>query len=207
MGHGDALCPISTEADQSFMGEHVQVRPVTSIEFQRREELLQQRIDQKFDALMGALSIGRIHTTHNFGSNAGIPSSQSEPCPIMSCSDPKHSADQTASTRVVISTAQHSDSGINTSRAPDLLPKSLPVRGVSIPDLGHGTDAWRRAIKQWEEPDAGTGLAALKDWPSEWYTGVMRPHMAAKRTIRKTIAAEYTRSVTSILVKSNCHSR
>lgn len=115
----------------------------------------------------------------------------------ISCSNPEHNPGRHASPQLAsISTAQQSESctNDNPSRAPPLS-NSMPIRGVSIPDLGHGIDAWRRAIKQWEEPDAGTGLAALKDWPAEWYTGVMRPHMASKRTIRKTIAAEYIRSV------------
>lgn len=32
-GHGDALCPIPKEAEKSFMGEHLLVKPVVTEEF------------------------------------------------------------------------------------------------------------------------------------------------------------------------------
>ena len=50
---------------------------------------------------------------------------------------------------------------------------NFPISGVLVPDLGHSSGAWKRAIKQWEEYDPTT-KCALKDWPKDWYTGVMR---------------------------------
>jgi hypothetical protein len=70
--------------------------------------------------------------------------------------------------------------------------KAIPIPGLRIPNLPQGPDAWRTAVKQWEEPDETTGKA-LKDWPVEWYTGPMKPIYATKRKDRQIIAEEYKR--------------
>ncbi|KAG0700237.1 hypothetical protein DFH29DRAFT_876759 [Suillus ampliporus] len=69
--------------------------------------------------------------------------------------------------------------------------KAAPIPGVGIPDLPHGLEAWRAAVKQWEDPVASIGGKALKDWPEEWYTGPMRMITGVKRNIRKVIAMEF----------------
>ncbi|KAH7908328.1 hypothetical protein BJ138DRAFT_371218 [Hygrophoropsis aurantiaca] len=66
-----------------------------------------------------------------------------------------------------------------------------PLAGVCIPNLSKGPDAWRMAVKQWEQPDKSIGNVALKDWPREWYTGGMKATMAAKRRFRQVIAEEF----------------
>ena len=67
---------------------------------------------------------------------------------------------------------------------------SLPIAGVSIPSLGHAPGAWRRAVKQWTEVDPQTGFA-LRDWPTKWYTGLMRTTTGSKRGQRQIIFEEY----------------
>jgi hypothetical protein len=71
--------------------------------------------------------------------------------------------------------------------------KAAPVPGVGIPDLPRGPDAWRTAVKQWEDPAASIGGKALKDWPEDWYSGAMRTITGVKRNMRKVIALEFDR--------------
>jgi hypothetical protein len=71
--------------------------------------------------------------------------------------------------------------------------KAAPIPGVGIPDLPRGPDAWRTAIKQWEDPAASIGGKALKDWPEDWYSGAMRTITGVKRNMRKVIALEFDR--------------
>ncbi|KAF8809544.1 hypothetical protein BYT27DRAFT_7222449 [Phlegmacium glaucopus] len=69
---------------------------------------------------------------------------------------------------------------------------SLAMEGVSIPDLGHGPGAWRRAIMQWQEVDPVTNCM-LKDWPKHWYTGVMRTVTGSKKSQWQIVFKEYKR--------------
>jgi hypothetical protein len=69
---------------------------------------------------------------------------------------------------------------------------NLPIPGVLVPDLGHRPSAWKRAIKQWEEYDPMM-KCALKDWPKEWYSGVMRTVTGSKRSQRQIVFEEYER--------------
>ncbi|KAG2084446.1 uncharacterized protein F5147DRAFT_841905 [Suillus discolor] len=71
--------------------------------------------------------------------------------------------------------------------------KNAPTPGIGIPDLPHGLEAWRAAVKQWEDPAASIGGKALKDWPEEWYTGDMRTINGVKRKIRKVITIKFYR--------------
>lgn len=68
----------------------------------------------------------------------------------------------------------------------------VPYPDAVIPNLPRGADAWKGAIKQWNEKDSRTGCA-LKDWPVEWYTGVMRTINQAKRHLRQLVNAEFER--------------
>jgi hypothetical protein len=70
----------------------------------------------------------------------------------------------------------------------------MPIPGVVIPNLKRGPEAWRDAVHQWNDPDPSTGKA-LKDWPQEWYTGMMKDVTGSKRAQRKYIALEYERWV------------
>ena len=81
----------------------------------------------------------------------------------------------------------------------------LPIPGVSIPNIGRSHDSWREAIRQWEQGDPSKNICALKDWPTEWYTGLMRPLTGVKRQNRRLISEEYERWVDSWRRLSNAH--
>lgn len=207
-GHGDALCPIAKEAEKSFMGDHLRVGPVSTEEYRRRQDI----IDEKMAALLQAITLSSStdscqhiiqplqfqSTTRQDGPqiNGSIASLVEVHSNRASAASP-----HTANSFPAIITSH----GTPTNRDQRILPRSaspkpVPIPGISISDLGHGPTAWRKAIQQWEEPDPSTGLVALKNWPREWYTGAMRTHTGAKRTTRKAIADEYNR-----LVLSRCH--
>jgi hypothetical protein len=56
----------------------------------------------------------------------------------------------------------------------------LPIPGVSIPNIGRSCDSWQVAIRQWEQGDPSKNRPMLKDWPAEWYTGLMWPLTGVK---------------------------
>lgn len=80
----------------------------------------------------------------------------------------------------------------------------LPIAGVFIPNLPRKKGSWKEAITQWERGDPDKGIMALKDWPKELYTGVMKDKVGAKRHNRKLIAEEYQRcgSFSKLFIKS-----
>jgi hypothetical protein len=82
--------------------------------------------------------------------------------------------------------------GLATTTATVRRTLNFPISGVLVPDLGHSSGAWKRAIKQWEEYDPTT-KCALKDWPKDWYTGVMRTVTGSKRSQRQIVFEEYER--------------
>lgn len=172
-GHGDALSPIQSEASQSFMGDHVLVKPVTTEEFRTFTTTLLEALRSVPNGL-----------THP---QAQIP--QHHIATLPSHTEIGTLGHQTT-TNTYIRPSNSSEPEAFVSR----LPKPIPLPGMSIPDLGHAPDAWRKAIQQWEEADTSTGYV-LKDWPVEWYTGDMRLKTGAKRSNRKLIAEEYERSV------------
>jgi hypothetical protein len=179
-GHGDALSPVPSEADQSFMGDHILVKPVTTEEFRMFTTTLLEALRP------GPVTLGNPHHEshilqhHITALHSEITAGHHSDSTTSACSRPSNSQESHAADALV---------------CPD--PKPIPLPGVSIPDLGHAPDAWRKAIQQWEEPDPSTGYA-LKDWPVEWYTGVMRLKTGAKRSNRKLIAEEYQRSEQSL---------
>ena len=83
-------------------------------------------------------------------------------------------------------------SGLATTAATVQHTLNFPISGVLVPDLGHSPGAWKRAIKQWEEYDTTT-KCALKDWPKDWYTGVMRTVTGSKRSQQQIVFKEYER--------------
>jgi len=68
---------------------------------------------------------------------------------------------------------------------------SLPIPGVTIPNIRQGRKSWKKAVEQWEQGDPAKNLCALKDWPREWYTGIMQPLTGSKRQMRRLITEEY----------------
>ena len=202
-GHGDALHPIPLDPEKTFMGDHVALMPVTNHEFYR----FRHSLDEKLDAIMSTVVSA---TASNTGSGAGPERTQT----LINKSQTriKHSpygrpASVSISALVSIPTSTIAnpveDSGytlpapINgpaTTTATAQHTLKLPISGVLVPDLGHSSGAWKRAIKQWEEYDPTT-KCALKDWPKDWYTGVMRTVTGSKRSQRQIVFEEYERYV------------
>ncbi|EDR06825.1 uncharacterized protein LACBIDRAFT_299726 [Laccaria bicolor S238N-H82] len=203
-GHGNALHPIPLGADQSFMGDHIAVAPVSSLEVRE----FKAGIDHKIDELVKVITATLSHTCHS---------------DMVS-----HTLETTlnpSNTSVGPTRVSHTQSRVisRAASAPYILPESPPEaivieasRGMSpassergtsseggtvimpsfrrftfaIPDLGRVPGAWRRVIKQWEEIDPVT-KCALKDWPKDWYEGSSAT--ASKRNQRKTIFDEFVR--------------
>jgi hypothetical protein len=168
------LCPIQTEADRSFCGDHVLTNVVTAAEIRQYAA----STDRKLSLLMDT-----------FGKLTAVPS----------CNSVAQTAN--AHLNVAIITQRPSSCDVpndlpKTSSAPPtkiVPPKPLP--NVKIPNIRRGPNAWKDAIKQWEEDDPVTGSKALRDWPEAWYTGTQRVLFATKRMQRSIIAAEYDRYV------------
>jgi len=177
------------------MGDDLALKPVTIHEFHRFKNSL----DEKLDAIVmstAALAAGPPTTSNHAG--------------------PEHTQTliNQSRTRIRYSPYGHvsgsalvsipiadpvEDSGCNlpvngqaTTTATVQRTLNFPISGVLVPDLGHSSGAWKRAVKQWEEYDPMT-KCALKDWPKDWYTGVMRTVTGSKRSQRQIVFEEYER--------------
>ncbi|KAK7057802.1 hypothetical protein R3P38DRAFT_3546631 [Favolaschia claudopus] len=177
-GHADALCPVQHEVDKSFMGEHLQVKPVTTQEFRATTAEIMAQL--KAISLEATLSHHRRATPSPLSHPASPPVLLSAPTqPIPPSNTPPNAS--TSNT---------------TSRPNSRIPISEQVEvlaGVAIPDLKKGDRAWLDAVRQWEYGDENQGLKALRDWPREWYSDGMRKVTGAKRSQRKLIFEEYER--------------
>ena len=185
--YGDALCPMATEADKSFMGDHVLIQPVTTNEFRMFSTAIFSMLEKANSSIPNSTMVTptnsfvtpRILTAtndpfhdHNLISQRAAPT----PSPLIS-PDPAAMTPDMDSTTLSKAT-------------------NLPIMDINIPDLPRCKGTWERAIAQWFEPDPTTGIA-LKDWPVEWYTGIMRSKTGSKRSHRALVAEEYTRYVLS----------
>ncbi|KAF8816795.1 hypothetical protein BYT27DRAFT_7247967 [Phlegmacium glaucopus] len=193
-GHGGALHPIPLDPKKTFMGDHLSLKPVTTEEFFQLKHSIS-HMDEKLDAITSTIS-----------------SAMEGSSDLVSCAVPEHSSpskhmsyQQSLHTdRVQIPSPSpinphHVRSGLDSSTIANSgatscvqVQSALPISGVSIPDLGHGPGAWRRAIMQWQEVDPVTNCA-LKDWPKHWYTGVMRTVTGSKRSQQQIVFEEYER--------------
>jgi hypothetical protein len=200
-GHGDALHPIPLDSKKIFMGDHLALKPVTNHEFYQFKNNLG-RLDEKLDAIIStvALATGPPTTSNAAGPDCTqtlINHSQTR----IRHSPYGRPASVSGSALVSIPIANPvEDSGcifpVNGQATMATVQRTsklnLPISGVLVPDLGHSSGAWRRAIKQWEEYDPMT-KCALKDWPKEWYSGVMRTVTGSKRSQRQIVFEEYER--------------
>ena len=62
-----------------------------------------------------------------------------------------------------------------------------PIPGAVIPKLPRGPNAWRAAVKQWDDE--------LKDWEDNKYKGIMGDVNGMNRRMRELIAQEYDKYV------------
>ena len=186
-GHGDALHPIPLNPEKVFMGGDLALKPVTNQEFYQVKHSIS-CLGDKLDAIMSTVA-SATGTRGPLDHNRDI-------LQVDSCAGPERSQSVIHQSRfnylpycrpatvsispIVPSTVSEgtiypsnptSSNELAAVQLTDI--PSLPISGVSIPDLGHGSGAWKRAIRQWEEVDPLT-KCALKDWPKHWYSGAMR---------------------------------
>ena len=166
-GHGDALHPIPLDPEKTFMGEHVALKPVTNHKFHQ----FRHSLNEKLDAIMSTVVSA---TTSITGSGA----EHTQTLINKSRTQIKHSPygrpasiSESASSLVSIPITDPVEDSSCTLPAPINGPATtataqrtlkFPILGVLVPDLGHSSGAWKRAIKQWEEYDPTT-KCALKD--------------------------------------------
>ncbi|KAG1805102.1 uncharacterized protein HD556DRAFT_1437265 [Suillus plorans] len=206
--HRDALCPIPREAERSFNGDHILTAPVTAAK--TRE--LKMSFDRQLDSLSGKVravldKLALASVSPSCCSSLSPPPSLTIPLSrIPTLITPSSQAPSSAnSTPPLPTTPSLQSNRVEVTEPPPacLMPvvppahsgaaKAAPIPGVGIPDLPRGPDAWRAAVKQWEDPAAFIGSKALKDWPEDWYSGMMRTITGTKRNMRKVIALEFHR--------------
>ncbi|KAF5382515.1 hypothetical protein D9615_003084 [Tricholomella constricta] len=210
-GHGDALHPVPKGFGESFMGADVEASPVTAGEVRE----LKRSVDEKFDTIDENLGrkmdemVGRITTSFTEAHLAGprILQPRHRERGSLSVRTARLSAApynlMSRSSSISTSASNESEGGGLVSDSSGSLSHSkqnkknerraAPIQGVAIPNLKSGPDAWKQAVKQWEEGDEVAGLVALKDWPAEWYTRGMRTFTGSKRRDRELIVIAYNR--------------
>jgi hypothetical protein len=170
--HGDALRPVQHDAEKAFCGEEGLTNLVTSAEFREvcassdRKFSLQFKelcdlTDYKLTLLMDTLSSKQVETGPI----------RTQACPTTIYSSP-YSSSSSSPSQPPSSPEEPSAALPSTSAEPPSAPDDLPNQSGSppalhIPNLRHGENAWRDALKQWQEGDREKGLLVpLKDWPN-----------------------------------------
>ncbi|KAJ7858328.1 hypothetical protein B0H13DRAFT_2571611, partial [Mycena leptocephala] len=191
MGHSDALCPVPLEADKSFMGDHLLVKPVATEEFR---SVTSQIITHLTKISLNPPTCVCSHHPPDAGRSVPSGSGDSQ---LLASSTGNRSAGP-------VSAQLNLPNRVSTSPPREESPVlgSIPISdrvaiipGVAIPNLKKGETAWLDAIQQWEHGDTAKGLEALYDWPREWYTGGMRRITGSERSQRKLIFDEFERCV------------
>jgi len=182
-GHGDALRPVATEMGQSFNGDCVLLNPVTAAEVREMTAAM----DQKFGLVADMITKLSIDAR-----TPGLQSMPTEAQHTNVCHKSPHQ--RSSSPPGQISTAKF-ETGTHFNedrqRSHSLSPVSPVTPGLLIRNLSRGSDAWREAVKQWNESDPISGLPALKDWPHAWYSKQNKTAFASKRMQRQRIAEAY----------------
>ena len=185
--YGNSLCPVQNEPDQSFMGDHTLLRPVTVHEFRMFGTTIMSALKTPSESTAcSQLNTVPAHSLLNPPATTSIPTSTSDlstteqNSAVSMVSTSPRPAPLVAVTNVTEQTAAVS------------LANTIPLTGVCIPDLPRSRGGWRIALRQWNKIDPKTGYA-LKDWPDAWFKESMRSKTAAKRSQRALIAHEYER--------------
>jgi hypothetical protein len=185
-GHGDALCPIQTEADQSFMGDHLQLKAISIQEFREMKMSLDRRLINVVETV--ETSIRSLCKSDDNSTLTLYSMHPSSPCP-----GPIRTPPETPRIEHPYTSASMSMSAPRTITAASKSTLTISTVTATIPDLRRGPNAWLQAVEQWEIGDPETNMAPLKDWPAENYTGAMRLITGTKRSMRKLIACEFIR--------------
>lgn len=203
--HSDALCPIRDEPDQSFMGDQKALQPLTNHEFRHFSASIFDSVSSLKTTL--AAMEGRISFTSTGSTPPTIQYPSLYPAPVWYPSSIDGGAgawpirmptDSAPPATLAASGSVSSNSGHTPNPIP--VPPSLsvskrmqqskasqqrppPLPGAVIPDIPRGPNAWKMAVKQWDD--------FLKDWEPWKYTGTMRLVNGTKRSMRETITLEY----------------
>ncbi|KAJ7508230.1 hypothetical protein B0H11DRAFT_2169261 [Mycena galericulata] len=191
IGHSDALCPVPHEADKSFMGDHLMVKPVPTEEFRA--------VTSQIITQLSKISLNQPHCICSHTSST--PSSDVMPSHRVAAPVLQDSSAQAATVGAHMA-ASNSPSAPAQPPHTESVARPIPISqqitiipGVVIPDLKKGNTAWRDAVRQWEEGDPAKGLSPLRDWPRAWYSDGMRLVTGTKRSQRKLIFDEFERQV------------
>ena len=183
------------------MGDDLALKPVTNDEFHRFKNSLDEKLDAIISSTAALATVTGQRTTSNHAgpertqtliNQSRTHSIRHSPYSHVSESAALVSTGTTLAYPVEDSGCTLPVNGLATTTATVQRTSNVPISGVLVPDLGHSSGAWKRAIKQWEEYDPTT-KCALKDWPKEWYTGVMRTVTGSKRSQRQIVFEEYER--------------
>ncbi|KAG0692192.1 hypothetical protein DFH29DRAFT_818041 [Suillus ampliporus] len=215
--HRDALCPIPREANRSFNGDHILMAPVTAAETRELKMAFDRQLDflsGKVEAVLDKLTVSTSVSPSPPSSLTLLPSQSLSPSlhqyattlTPLSVNPLVHSPLDGTGPPLLSSTPPSTHLPVTSPSLPPIPPiapsnckqratagKAAPLPRIGIPDLPRSPDAWHAAIKQWEDPAASISGKALKDWPEDWYSGVMRTITGVKRNIWKVIALEFER--------------
>lgn len=206
-GHGDALHPVPSGFNESFTGEHIEALPVTAREvrelkrsFDEKIDYMDQNLDKKIDQIVNRITSSfsatylqaparpsMIPSSPIFRYNREHPIVRAAPYPCPPLQFPSDGSSSESET-----VALEPSGNI---KPPMQERRIVPIQGVVIPNLKAGPDAWKEAVRQWEEGDTSVSLIALKDWPAAWFTGEMRTLTGSKRRDRELVAIAYNKSV------------
>ena len=179
-----------TEADKSFMGDHILVQPVTTNEFRMFSSAIFSML-QTASLLNSSVSHPTTITPPPINSfmTPGMPAPTAINGPWF-YNHPTGNSQRSAQAEPIVLSADRADP---TPVMDSTVTKAtnLPTMDVNIPDLPRSKGTWELAVAQWFEIDPKTGLA-LKDWPEKWYTGLMRSKTGSKRSHHALVAEEYT---------------
>ena len=190
--HHDALCPTQREASKSFNGDHVLKAPVTTGEVRQ----LFQAVEREFHKLRLEIRHGNHilpqplpDSNVPFSTHLHPPATASQP------SLPAPASSHMPSNHPLPSALQYLPPNQHTALRKNLKQNRSvpPITNVIIPNIPRGPDAWRIAVKHWEDPQSIPNGRALKDWPNEWHSGAMSRFTGSKYNQRKDIAEEYIR--------------
>ncbi len=209
--HGDALCPIRDEPDQSFMGDQKALQPLTNHKFRHFSASIFDTVSS-LKTTLEAME-GRISFTGTGSTPPTIQHPNLSPTPAWHPSSNSGGAAwpvmPTDSAPQLLTSAASGSVSRNHGHTPNPIPalppsvskqmrqpkssqqRLAPLPGAVIPDIPQGPNAWKTAVKQWDD--------FLKDWEPWKYTGIMRLVNGTKRSLRERIALEYDACVLSSL--------
>ncbi len=125
-----------------------------------------------------ALSLAPVISTHASNTSTGLSSSRHS-APPPATSTPRFASAQLQSAQ---------SSRCQEARQEAHRRRPAPVPGAVIPKLPRGPNAWRAAVKQWDD--------GLKDWEDDKYKGNMGEVNGLNRRMRELIVQEYDKYVT-----------